>query len=55
MVKIKPGIFNKFNKEMVLDYIECVKMTHTPLDHSVTLNVVNQNITNTVIVETPIV
>jgi hypothetical protein len=52
MVKIKPGIFNIFDKQMILNYLESVKMTHTPLDSekNVNIHVVNQNIQNTQII-----
>jgi hypothetical protein len=44
MVKIKPGIFNMFDKQMILNYLESVKRTHTPLDSEINENVqvVNQ-------------
>lgn len=46
MVKIKPGIFNRFTKQMILSYLESLKLTHTPLETKKEI-VINQNITNT--------
>jgi hypothetical protein len=45
MIKIKPGIFNRFNKQMVLTYLESVLTTHKPLyseKKSINLKIVNK-------------
>ena len=57
MIKIKPGIFNKFTKAMILSYLEGVKMTHAPLERerSVNLNFVNKTVKNSEIIEKPVI
>ena len=57
MIKIKPGIFNKFTKVMILSYLEGVKMTHTPLggERSVNLNFVNKRVLNSEIIKKPVI